>query len=235
MILPPGGTLPATATTSKPASPIRGHRFFLLFLFLLASLVLYPYAEESQFSYYLLRVLGSAVILLSVYAAGFRRSLLILALVLAIPAMLQRVMITNADRGALAVASILLSFVFDIFIIVVLFRHVFSNSEPNSETIFGALCIYLLIGFSFASVYGLLTMLHPNAFYMDPLVNPHTIPNRFDFVYYSFGSITSLGATGMVPVLPQARSFTILEAILGILYLAVLIARLISGYRSTPR
>jgi hypothetical protein len=232
MILPPGGTLHATA--SNRASPIRGYRFFLLFLFLLATLVLYPYAEESQFSYYALRLLGSAVILLSVYAAGFRRSLLILALVLAIPAILQHVMIPSADRSVLAVASILLSFVFDIFIVVVLFRHVFSSSEPNSETIFGALCVYLLVGFSFASVYNLLTKLHPNAFYLDPLINPHTVPNRFDFVYFSFGTITSLGATGVVAVLPQARSFAILEAILGILYLAVLIARLIGAYRSTP-
>src|SRR5580704_7253202 len=232
MILLPGGTLPATA--SERASPIEGHRFFVLFVFLLASLVLYPYAEENQFSYHALRLLGSAVILLSVYAAGFRRSLLILALVLAIPAILQRVMIPSADRGAFAIASILFSFVFDVFIIVVLFRHVFSSSEPNSETIFGALCIYLLVGFSFASVYNLLTKLHPNAFYMDPLINPHTVPNRFDFVYFSFGTITSLGATGVVAVLPQARSFAILEAILGILYLAVLIARLMVAYRSPP-
>src|SRR5271154_1080914 len=188
MILPPGGTLHATA--SNRVSPIRGHRFFLLFLFLLASLVLYPYAEESQFSYYLLRVLGSAVILLSVYAAGFRRSLLILALVLAVPAILQRVLITTADRGALAVASILLSFVFDVFIIVVLFRHVFSNSEPNSETIFGALCIYLLIGFSFASVYGMVNAFRPNSFYLDPHTNLHTAPTRFDFLYYSFATMT---------------------------------------------
>jgi len=233
MILPLGGTLPAAA--SKRALPIEGHRFFVLFVFLLATLVLYPYAEESQFSYYALRLIGSAVILLSVYAAGFRRSLLILALVLAFPAILQRVMMTSADRSALAVAGILLSLVFDIFIIVVLFRHVFSNSDPNSETVFGALCIYLLIGFSFASVYGLLTMLHPNAFYMDPLINPHRIPNRFDFVYFSFGTITSLGATGVIAVLPQARSFAILEAILGILYLAVLIARLMGAYRSASR
>jgi Ion channel len=144
-------------------------------------------------------------------------------------------MITSADRSALAVAGILLSFVFDIFIVVVLFRHVFSNSDPNSETVFGALCIYLLIGFSFASAYGLLTKLHPDAFYLDPHINTHMFPNRFDFVYFSFGSITSLGAAGMVAVLPQARSFAILEAILGILYLAVLIARLMGAYRSTPR
>ena len=104
----------------------------LLFLFLLASLILYPFAEESQFSYYALRILGSAVILLSVYAAGFRHSLLILSLLLAIPAVLQRVMIPTADRSVLAISSILLSFVFDMFIVIVLFRHVFFRSEPNS-------------------------------------------------------------------------------------------------------
>lgn len=216
---------------SKREQSIDAHRFFLLFLFLLASLILYPYAEDSQFSYYAIRVLGSAVILLSVYAAGFRRSLLILALLLAIPAVLQRAMIPTADRSALAIASVLLSFVFDIFIIVVLFRHVFSGTDADSETVFGALCIYLLIGFSFATVYSLLTSLHPNAFYMDPQLNPHTVPNRFDFVYYSFGTLTSLGATGITAVLPQARSFTIVEAILGVLYLAVLIARLMGAYR----
>jgi hypothetical protein len=219
------------AALSKREQSIDAHRFFLLFVFLLASLILYPYAEDSQFSYYAIRILGSAVILLSVYAAGFRRSLLILALLLAIPAVLQRSMIPIADRSALAIASTLLSFVFDIFIIVVLFRHVFTGTDADSETVFGALCIYLLIGFSFATVYSLLASLHANAFYMDPVINVHTVPNRFDFVYYSFGTLTSLGATGVAPVLAQARSFTVVEAIFGVLYLAVLIARLMSAYR----
>jgi hypothetical protein len=223
------------AAFSKREQSIDAHRFLLLFVFLLASLILFPYAEESRFSYYAIRVLGSAVILLSVYAAGFRRSLLILALLLAIPAVLQRSMIPVADRSALALASVLLSFIFDIFIIVVLFRHVFSGTDADSETVFGALCIYLLVGFSFATVYSLLTSLHPNAFYLDPTVNQHSVPNRFDFVYYSFGTITSLGAAGITPVLPQARSFTVVEAILGVLYLAVLIARLMSAYRPNTR
>ena len=222
------------AASSQLASRLHGHRFFLLFLFLLATLILYPCAEESRFSYYTLRILGSAVILLSVYAAGFRRSFLILALLLAVPAILQRMLLPTSEISLLIVVSSVLSFIFDIFIVVVLFRHVFSRSEPNSETIFGALCIYLLIGFSFASVYRLLAAFHPNAFYMDPITNSHTVPNRFDFVYYSFGTITSLGASGITAALPQARSFTVLEAILGVLYLAVLIARLMGAYRPDP-
>jgi len=82
-------------------------------------------------------------------------------------------------------------------------------------------CIYLLVGFSFASIYGMLGAFQPNAFYLDPRLNLHTIPNRFDYVYYSFGTMTALGAAGINAVTPQARSISIVEAILGILYLAV--------------
>ena len=50
-------------------------------------------------------------------------------------------------------------------------------------------------------------------------------------VYYSFGTMTSVGASGITPVSDVARSLTAIEATIGVLYLAVLIARLISGYR----
>jgi uncharacterized membrane protein len=58
-----------------------------------------------------------------------------------------------------------------------------------------------------------------------------TIPNRFDFIYYSFGMMTQLGAAGITAVSDQARSISLLEAILGQLYLAVLISRLVGAYR----
>jgi len=44
-----------------------------------------------------------------------------------------------------------LTLVFDVVIVVVIFRHVLAAEQPTSETIFGALCIYLLVGFTFAS------------------------------------------------------------------------------------
>jgi hypothetical protein len=73
--------------------------------------------------------------------------------------------------------------------------------------------------------------LQPKAFYLDPAANFHGVPDRFDFVYYSFATMTSLGATGITAVSDQARSLTVIEAVLGVLYLAVLIARLMGAYR----
>jgi hypothetical protein len=213
------------------ASALTGRKFLLLFLFLLGSLILYPLAQNSAFGYYSFRVLGSLVIVLSVYAVSFRRSLVIIALLLAIPTVVQRVLPTRADASLFSILNIVLSFVFDAFIVVVIFRRVFARDQPNSETIFGALCIYLLVGFSFASIYGMLATVQPNAFYLDPRINLHAVPDRFDFIYYSFGTITSLGAAGITAVSGQARSISVIEAILGVLYLAVLIARLMGAYR----
>ena len=100
------------------------------------------------------------------------------------------------------------------------------REQVNSETVFGSLCIYLLVGFSFASVYHMVSAIQPSAFYLDPHANFHTVPDRFDFIYYSFGTMTSLGAAGIVPVSSHARAISVLEAILWVLYLAVLVARL---------
>lgn len=210
---------------------VTGHRFLLLFAFLLATLILYPYTEANRLGYFAFRVLGSAAILLSVYAANFRRSLLIFALVLAVPAIFQRILLPNVYANWFSILNLVLSLIFDVFVVIVLFRHVFSKVEANSETIFGALCIYLLVGFSFASVYGMVAAFRPGAFYLDPLTNLHRVPDRFDFVFYSFGTMTTLGTPGITAVSAQARSVSIFEAILGILYLAVMIARLVGAYR----
>jgi hypothetical protein len=207
------------------------HNFFLLFVLLLTTLFLYPYVQDGGFRFLAFRLLGSAGILAAVYAIRLRRTLLLVALALAVPAVLERMLSLQADAGFISVFNIVLSFAFDVFVVVAIFHQVFTKETPTSETIFGALCIYLLVGFTFASVYGMVATIQPKAFYLDPITNLHTIPNRFDLIYYSFATMTSLGAVGITPVSEQARSLSVIEAILGVLYLAVLIARLMGAYR----
>ncbi len=222
------------AIHSDQDSAITGHRFFFLFLLLLATLILFPYAQSSRFGHYTFLVIGSSAILISVYAAKIHRGLLVLAILLAIPTLFHRIFLTKAELSSFSIFNVVVSLVFDLLIVVVIFRHVFARDRPNSETIFGALCIYLLVGFSFASLYEMIAAARPTAFYFDPHTNLHAVPARFDFIYYSFCTMTSLGTAGITAVSPQARSITILEAILGVLYLAVLIARLMGAYRPNP-
>ncbi len=210
------------------------HRFLLLFLFLLATLIVYPYAETRGFGFYAFRVLTGAIIGLSVFAVSVRRGLAVVAILLAIPAAVEHVLRPNLASGFFPLLNLTLSFGFDVWILVAIFRRVFANARINSETIFGALVIYLLNGIIFASVYGLLATLQPHACVMPPGVNTHIVPSRFDFIYYSFGMMTQLGAAGITAVTDQARSISVLEAILGQLYVAVLISRLVGAYRFNP-
>jgi len=181
--------------------------------------------------YYLFRTSAYVVVLLSIYAVSFRRTLLVLAIALAAPATIHHLFLTPSDASIFSIINTVLSLVFDGLIVVIIFRKVFARGHVNAETIYGALCIYLLIGFAFAGIYELIWAIGPKAFYLNPTLNTHTTPNRFDFVYYSFATMTSLGSAGITPIAGQARSISVMEAITGLLYLAVLISRLMADYR----
>ena len=221
-------------TANNPARrilPVIGHKFFLLFLFLLAYLALFPYMGDSGARYQMFRFFGIAVTLMSVYAVSFRRGLIFVALVLAGPALVEHAIVFRPRMVPASVFTIVFSFAFDVFIIVVIFRRVFAREEPTAETLFGAVCIYLLIGFSFARLYAIMAIIQPHAFYLDPAIYPHGVPGIFDFIYYSFGSMTTAGAAGIAATSPQVRSLSMIESILGVLYLAVMISRLMGAYR----
>ena len=214
-----------------PQIPFAG-RFALLFFFLLSSIVFSPYAETSGVGYYAFRVIGALIILLTVWAVTFSRSLLILVLVLAVPSILQHLFFHPQSVGMLPLVNRFLSMGFDLVIIAIISQHIFKTEQPNAETIFGALCIYLLLGFTFASIYSAITNRVQDAFYLAPTLNRHLVPDRFDFIYFSFGTLTELGTPGITAVAPVARSVSLLEAILGVLYMAVLLSRLLNAYRA---
>lgn len=205
-------------------SKLPGNKFMWLFIFLLAVLISYPY---SLAHYAVYRSLVCLAILFTVYAVDIRRSLLMIALVLAVPS---HTVSAAEIKSSAAVVNTFLSFGFDVFIVVVIFRRIFAKTSADSESIYGALCIYLIVGFSFSNIFLLVAYFQPRAFYLDPATNDHATFQRLDSVYYSYGTMTSLGATGITPVTADARLLTIIEALLGVLFLAVLVSRLLSAY-----
>jgi hypothetical protein len=223
--------LPTAKHFARRIQAVTGHKFFLLFLFLLAYLALYPYMGETGARYQVFRILGAAVTLMSVYAVSFRRGLIVVALILAGPALVEHAIVFRPTVVPASIFTIVFSFAFDVFIIVVIFRRVFAREEPTAETLFGAVCIYLIIGFSFARLYAIIAIIQPHAFYLDPAIYPHGVPEVFDFIFYSFGSMTTAGAAGITAASPQVRSLSMLESILAVLYLAVMISRLTGSYR----
>jgi hypothetical protein len=103
---------------------------------------------------------------------------------------------------------------------------VFGAGVVTFDRILGAVALYVLIGVVWAEIYPLVYMRVPNAYGGIP--NTRTPPDRSTWVYFSFVTLTTVGYGDITPVAHAARSLAILEALIGQLYPAIVLARLVS-------
>ena len=106
---------------------------------------------------------------------------------------------------------------------IVILMLVVRRGPVTRQRIEGAIAVYVLLGLTWAQAYELLALLDPGAF--AGAVGRQTSPS---WVYYSFVTLTTMGYGDITPLNPVARSLAILEALTGQLYLAILVARLVS-------
>jgi voltage-gated potassium channel Kch len=103
---------------------------------------------------------------------------------------------------------------------------------------FGVLCAavstYLMLGLGWAMAYVLIASLNPTAFATsDHSMGPNTMTG-FNAFYFSFVTLSTVGYGDIVPVSRPARLLAALEATTGTLFVAMLIARLVSMH-AAPR
>ncbi len=105
-------------------------------------------------------------------------------------------------------------------------RAVFAPGQVTYHRIIGAVLLYLTIGHIFVGFYGLAALFAPHAFSgLDLVEGPRLVS---DLTYFSFVTLTSTGYGDIVPVQPLARSLCNIEAIIGQLFPATLLARLVT-------
>ena len=123
--------------------------------------------------------------------------------------------------------------IFLIILASVILNEVFRAQHINIETISGAICVYILMGLMWSHVYTITELIEPNSFNNlgfnahEPLEPDWISKLSLQLNYYSFVTLSTLGYGDITPVTRVAKSFATLEAILGQLYLAVLVARLV--------
>jgi hypothetical protein len=106
-------------------------------------------------------------------------------------------------------------------------RAVFAPGRVTLHRIIGAVLLYLVIGFTFVAMYCFVALMEPDAFAgMKPLADTLAVASNFG--YFSFVTLTSVGYGDIVPVHPFARGLANIEAIIGQLYPATLLARLVT-------
>ena len=111
-----------------------------------------------------------------------------------------------------------------VLLLVVVLGQSFRRGPVTFHRIQGGIAAYLLLGVIWAQAFGLVDLLRPGAF--SGPVNVTGGPRAW--LYFSFMTLTTVGYGDILPVHPAARSLAMLEAVTGPLYVAILLARLVS-------
>ena len=110
-------------------------------------------------------------------------------------------------------------------------QHVFSWRRADTNTLIGAVCVYLLLGLIWAVVYGVFAYFRPEDSFNGLTYREGAV--QFDnFLYYSFVTLTTAGYGDITPVNPFLRTLAYLEMIAGQFYMAILVAGLVGLFMS---
>lgn len=106
-------------------------------------------------------------------------------------------------------------------------KQVMLTDYVSRNQIVGSVCVYLLLGMSWAIIYLIQIELFPQAFY--GIEDKDWIDNLFEVIYFSFITLTTVGYGDISPVLPIPKFFVFLESLIGSFYLAIMVASLVSS------
>lgn len=167
----------------------------------------------------------SLVIVASVFAVSSSTTTQVTVFVLAVPVPGARRLIHFFPDDGIKVFGYAAGSAFGAFVLVKIFPYVLRQKTATSDTIFAALSVYLLFGLGWGMVYAIVQQPSPGAFAF-PATELSAGLLR-ELVYFSLTILTTVGYGDTTPMSPVAQGFSNLEAVLGQIYPALLVARLV--------
>ena len=176
----------------------------------------------------------SLVLIAAVFTVADRKRTLAIALVLAIPAIAARWISHFRPDLVHPFVFLVCSLALLAFVIGHLLHFVLRAPLVTMDVLCASIAAYLMLGLMWTVAYWLVDQLTPGgAFFFTSNRNSQSI-DGFTGFYFSFITLSTVGYGDITPVSRAARLLAAMEAMTGLLYVAVLIARLVSLY-STPK
>jgi hypothetical protein len=113
-------------------------------------------------------------------------------------------------------------------LLVAILDRVLRHEYVTMQTLFGAVCVYFLLGLMFSSLYGAMNDLMDAPIFGEPV-------DRSVFSYFSFATLTTVGYGDYTAVTDLSRRIAMIEAVTGQVFIATTLARLVSLYKSGGR
>ncbi len=209
---------------------VKPYRFQVLLGILLVFFAVVPFFEKRLFT----DLMSTIILIFGLSAISNSRIQLIACSLLALLAIAAIWLARWFPGKQLIIGADGLDVLFLILVIFAILANVFRSREITTESLAGAICAYLLIGALWADVFSILETVRPGSF-SSVTATSNAVTSvesarlqAAQFSYFSFVTLSTLGYGDITPLTRPARNLAALEAIFGQLYLAVLIARLVS-------
>ena len=206
---------------------LRAHPSGILLGGQLAVVLAYPFLSGSTAGRAFLGVIQVVVVLSAVAAVRLTPTLSWVGLLLGVPAAVFAVWEAVApDTDWVVLTSTVFHVPFYFFVSYSMIRYLFHDDQVTTDEIFATGAAFTVVAWAFAYLYAAVQVLWPGSF------GPHQ--SWYELLFLSFTTLTSVGLSDIYPVLGHARSISMIEQVAGVLYVALVIARIV-GIASRPR
>jgi hypothetical protein len=210
------------------------NRYTALLIVIVAMMLVLPLIARDELAIFSMKVAVSVILVFGIYVGRRMRRDLIVGAALAIPVLVGRWLPQYATDLRMFLAIDILTAAFLFYITIMILAQVLTSSRVTLDTIAGAMCSYCLVGLAWAFVYRVMYVTNPHAFVFAPGSfhifenDTRSEPQLMNFAYYSFATLTTTGFGDVTPAVGVSRAISVLEAVAGQFFIAILIARLVS-------
>ena len=204
---------------------IRTHPSAVLLAGQLLAVLAYPWIGTSTAGRAVLGALGTVLVLAALYAVRRTPVLAWVAALLGVPALVCNVLepIWPEHQGLLLVSA-LLHAPFYFYVSYGMIRYLFHDEKVTRDELYATGAAFTVVAWGFAYVFLAVQILVPGSF---SGVGGDGQGTWFELLFLSFTNLTSVGLSDIIPVMPHARSLVMVQQVVGVLYVALVVARMV--------
>jgi hypothetical protein len=201
-----------------------------LLMALVLQVLAYPFFDEHPGGRAAIAAFDLVILALALRASRAGGHETWLGYVLVVPAMaLHATDALGGEAWGLYAASLAAQAAFHAFVVICLLRYMLRDEIMTRDELFAAAGLYALMAFVFAYLYAMIEHWQPGAFVINAANNPGGgVVRWWDLLYFSFTCLTSVGFGEITPANDHARSVVMIQQMIGVLYFALVVARLVT-------
>jgi hypothetical protein len=204
---------------------IRTHPSAVLLVGQLLAVLAYPFAGGSTLGRALLGAVGTVLVLVALYAVRRTPALAWVAVILGVPALVFNLLeAVWPSNDAVLLTSALLHAPFYFYVSYGMIRYLFHDDRVTRDELYATGAAFTVVAWGFAYLFLAVQVLQPGSFTGTGGTADQTF---FELLFLSFTNLTSVGLSDIVPVLAHARSLVMVEQVAGVLYIALVVARMV--------